>query len=223
MAHSSADVRQFLMERFSDEEIEGLCFDHFPEVQADFSAGMAKGEKIQRLLVYCHQRARVGRLFAALAQARPDQYPQYFGNSPPPDTFETDPGALPDEVDRRDLLTNEKLLDLLIANQSRYLRDYVLYAAGLVAISLACIFSGMLLPGTVTPLLRGFVALGGLGLAGLSARYLGEVFNRREKLGILELVKLSVLPVAQDPLLGVSARRRVDDLLWQVIERTVVK
>ncbi len=50
---NSADIRQFLFDFFNDEELATLCFDFFPEVQDNFSAGMTKRQKILELLGYC--------------------------------------------------------------------------------------------------------------------------------------------------------------------------
>ena len=45
-----------LLNALSDEEIDNLCFHHFPDVYGQFSRGLSKGEKILRLIEYCRNR-----------------------------------------------------------------------------------------------------------------------------------------------------------------------
>ena len=46
MAPTPADIRKFLAELFSDEELEILCSDFFPTVYDQFTNGMTKGQKV---------------------------------------------------------------------------------------------------------------------------------------------------------------------------------
>lgn len=54
---------------FSDEELETLCFDYFPEVAADFGGGMSKNRKVIALIGHCERRDRLPDLAAALERA----------------------------------------------------------------------------------------------------------------------------------------------------------
>jgi hypothetical protein len=65
-------IRQVLAERFSDEEIESLCFDHFRKVYDAFSTGMTKTAKIQKLLEYCDHQDQLGLLSEIIRRERPD-------------------------------------------------------------------------------------------------------------------------------------------------------
>jgi hypothetical protein len=76
---NTTDLRQFLSDLFSDEEITTLCYDHFPEVHNNFGTGMTKGQKIQSLLDHCQRRDQLPELLANLAKARPEQFPKRFG------------------------------------------------------------------------------------------------------------------------------------------------
>jgi hypothetical protein len=54
MAHpNTADIRRFLTEAFSDEELRTFCFDYFRDVYEEFAAGMSKRDRIQRLIECC--------------------------------------------------------------------------------------------------------------------------------------------------------------------------
>jgi formylglycine-generating enzyme required for sulfatase activity len=76
---STADIRKFLTEFFSDEELATFCFDHFRDVYEQFAAGMAKGQKVQLLLERCIRRETLPELLAVLERERPEQYWQHLG------------------------------------------------------------------------------------------------------------------------------------------------
>lgn len=75
---SSAALRALLMAAFSDEELTMLCFDHFRTVYDDFTAGMSKGQKVQRLLEFCSRHQEVQTLLTLIEQANPAQYQRYL-------------------------------------------------------------------------------------------------------------------------------------------------
>ena len=70
----SADIRRFLTESFSDEEITTLCFDRFRPVYDTFAGGMTKGQKIQILIEYCERHDEWPVLLSALQRERPRQF-----------------------------------------------------------------------------------------------------------------------------------------------------
>ena len=80
---NTADIRKFLTEFFSDEELTTLCFDYFRDVYEDFAAGMAKGQKVQRLIERCDRREAMPNLLAALHAERTTQYEARFGAQAP--------------------------------------------------------------------------------------------------------------------------------------------
>jgi hypothetical protein len=79
----SADVRQYLVEKYSDEDLEVLCADYFRDVSNDFAAGMSKGQKIQRLIEHCLRQDRWINLLEALRDSRPDQFRERFMQASP--------------------------------------------------------------------------------------------------------------------------------------------
>jgi hypothetical protein len=78
MSYATGDIRQYLIEFYSDEDLTTLCFDYFPAVYSRFAVGMAKDQKIQFLLEHCRQHDVMGNLLAALQRERPEQYAQQF-------------------------------------------------------------------------------------------------------------------------------------------------
>jgi hypothetical protein len=81
---TTADVREFLTSAFSAEEIDTLCFDHFPAVYQNFGGGQTKGAKIQQLLEYCQRHHEWPALLQVLYRERPQQFEKVLGDSHPP-------------------------------------------------------------------------------------------------------------------------------------------
>ena len=79
MTPSNADLRQFILQFFSDEELETLCFDYFREARQSFSSGMTPNRKIILLIGYCETRGRLSDLYAALERERPAAWRERFG------------------------------------------------------------------------------------------------------------------------------------------------
>ncbi len=72
-------IRRFVGEFFDDEELAALCFDHFPEVYRNFSAGMSHQARVLALVDYCRRRDQVPALLAALRAERPEAFARAFG------------------------------------------------------------------------------------------------------------------------------------------------
>ena len=83
MTPTTADIRRFLVDTFSDEDLKTLCFDYFRDVYDDFTTGMTKGQMIQLLIERCVRREALANLEAALRAERPDQYVKQFGAPTP--------------------------------------------------------------------------------------------------------------------------------------------
>lgn len=76
------DLRRFLADYYNDEELTGLCFDHFPEVFRNFAGDMTTTRKGIMLLDYCQRRDRLPALLAALEKERPEPFRRVFGPRP---------------------------------------------------------------------------------------------------------------------------------------------
>jgi hypothetical protein len=70
-------IREFLTAAFDDEELTTLCFDHFRNVYEEFSAGMSKRQKIQRMIAYCERHLEWERLLTVASQWNPAQYSRF--------------------------------------------------------------------------------------------------------------------------------------------------
>jgi sulfatase modifying factor 1 len=98
MGIDTAAIRQFLFERFDDEELKHLCFDYFTDVYHDLTSGMRKSQMVQLLLEHCQEQGRLPALMAAMERERPELYATMFApaaDAPPPArTSERDPGQI---------------------------------------------------------------------------------------------------------------------------------
>ena len=83
MPPSTADLRRFLVDAFSDEELKALCFDYFRDVYDAFTTGMTKTQMIQIVIERCVRRDAIPNLYAALRAERPDQVEKRFGAPTP--------------------------------------------------------------------------------------------------------------------------------------------
>lgn len=83
MSISLPDLRRFLADYYNDEELTGLCFDHFPEVFRNFAADMTTTRKGIALLDYCQRRDRLPELVALLERERPEAFRRAFGARAP--------------------------------------------------------------------------------------------------------------------------------------------
>ena len=77
-----ADIRRFLMAFFNDEELDTLCFDHFPAVRANFTVGMTKDQRVKLLVDHCHHHGQFQALSDALARERPEQWSGRWSATP---------------------------------------------------------------------------------------------------------------------------------------------
>ena len=96
MTPTNADLRQFILQFFSDEELETLCFDYFREVRQDFTTGMIRNSKVMILIDHCEKRGRLDDLYAALMRERPVAWRERF-SAPSVETFRRNVSAPPSD------------------------------------------------------------------------------------------------------------------------------
>lgn len=70
-------VRNLLMAALTDDDLTALCFDHFRTVYEEFSVGMSKGQKVQRLIEYCERHLELDRLLDITRRLNPVQYSRF--------------------------------------------------------------------------------------------------------------------------------------------------
>jgi hypothetical protein len=74
----TANIRAFIAEKFSDEDLGTFCYDYFRDIYEQFAVGMSKKEKVQRLIESCVRRGALGSLLAALRKERTTQFDTQF-------------------------------------------------------------------------------------------------------------------------------------------------
>ena len=79
MIPTNPQLRQFINQFFSDDDLETFCFDYFREVSDDFGGGMSKNGKAMRLIKYCDSRGVLDNLRANLEKERPHPWREAFG------------------------------------------------------------------------------------------------------------------------------------------------
>lgn len=70
-------IRILLTVALDDEELTSLCFDHFRRVYEEFSTGMSKRQKVQRLIEYCERHGELDRLLGIIRHLNPVQYSRF--------------------------------------------------------------------------------------------------------------------------------------------------
>ena len=78
--YNLATIRKLVSTAFNDDELKAFCFDHFPDVYQDFTAGQTQGQRVQLLLDFAARQGQIPRLLAAIAQANPHQYERFEGD-----------------------------------------------------------------------------------------------------------------------------------------------
>ncbi len=76
-SHDTATIRKLVTEGLSDEELDNLCMDHFPKIWEQFSSGMSKPQKVNRLIEYCNRHDRMPYLLNLIEEANPEKYAVY--------------------------------------------------------------------------------------------------------------------------------------------------
>jgi hypothetical protein len=119
------------------------------------------------------------------------------------------------------MVPNEAILDQLIGNQHRAIRYYLFFTIALVALGISVMIFGSLSAASLnTEGLKSLFQIGGALVSALGALPIKEILNRKEKAGIFETVR-NRLAVGQGAV-EEAERNRLDNLIWQVVEKTAL-
>ena len=116
MIPTNAELRHFIVQFFSDEELETLAFDYFPNAANDFGSGMGKSRKVIALIGHCERRDRLADLRAAVARERPEAWNRQF-SEPPVETFRRNVSTPAIERDPRQIFLSHATADADFAHQ----------------------------------------------------------------------------------------------------------
>jgi hypothetical protein len=126
-AYDLKTVRKLLTAAFGDEELNQFCLENpeFRPVYEQFSAGMSKTQKIQRLIDYSERKVLMKRLLALVKEEHADQYAEFEneltgGEQKVASASPLPPPAMPSETE---------FLQQLLTQKTRELYDLQLKAA----------------------------------------------------------------------------------------------
>ncbi|MDQ5825423.1 MAG: effector-associated domain EAD1-containing protein [Chloroflexota bacterium] len=68
------NVRTLIGAALGDSELQDLCFDYYPQVYEQFTAGQSKGDRVRMLLEHARRNNRVEELLARIQEANPNKY-----------------------------------------------------------------------------------------------------------------------------------------------------
>jgi hypothetical protein len=121
-------------------------------------------------------------------------------------------------------VADEAFLDQLIVNQHRAIRYYLFFTLGLVGLGVVVIAGAYVSSGLLqNEVLKSMVGIGGAFVSSLGALQIKEILNRKEKVGIFETLKtrLESIEQARDAA-DSDQRKQIDDLIWQVVQKTAL-
>ena len=103
MAYDVAAIRQLVAAAFSDEELQTFCFDNFPVVHQDFTAGQTQGQRVRLLVDFAARHGQLDALLDAIQKANPYQFDRFAadvrsasGPEAPSDDSWPEPGIKPE-------------------------------------------------------------------------------------------------------------------------------
>jgi len=224
MGPSPANIRKLLMDAFNDEEIQTLCFDHFPQVLDEFSAGMSRSDKILRLLIHCRHHNLASQLLSAIQTLRPNQYAEVFGGMSPDQLQSIFAGTGTSGGNFISLADDKAKVEELIVTEHEWMRFYLVFASVLVVVGLGVAavsaFPSLKLDNTFRPL----VGLGGGFVASLSFFQFKETLSRSQRARMFETFKLQLADALGHPTKDLDAETcgRIHDIVWQATAKITV-
>jgi hypothetical protein len=224
MDPSPADVRRLLMDAFSDEEIQTLCFDYFPQALDEFSAGMSKSDKVLRLLIYCRRHDQSLGLLSAIRDTRPSQYAKVLGGISPDRLQSIFAGTGTSDGNFISLADDRAKVEELIATEREWMRFYRVFAAALIVVGLVIMSASALASLALDNALRPLVGLGGVFVASLSVFQVKEVLSRGQRARMFETFKLQLTEALRQPTRNMDDEicGRIHDIVWRAASKIAV-
>ena len=219
MTITAGDVRRFILDCFSDAELEALCFVYFQGVENAFSDGMPKEGKARALIDYCQNRGQVQQLFAALKSERPLVFAERFSGPVPERLDDEFPEAAPAVVSVSALNVSEIIADRIIAERTLSMLIFIFYLAGLVAGGLLIIAGAAML---LTDATRQIGMVGGLFICSLGALQVRGIIDRHAQRSRCQTVKDLLLLIRQGQgSVDAGTWKQIQDYLWSEMSKPV--
>jgi hypothetical protein len=121
------------------------------------------------------------------------------------------------------MVESEAFIDQMIANQNRAIKYYTVSTAILVFLGILIVAAALWSSARLVPdAFKGLLGLGGAFVSTLSAFPLKEILSRKERIGAFRVLKVRLgRPVVKDDARDDAERKRVEDMLWKVVEKTL--
>lgn len=212
MSITVGDVRNFILNYFSDEELQSLCFVYFQEVENAFAEGMSKEAKSRKLIDHCQNRGKIPDLFKALQTERPIVFAQCFSGKLPTQLDDEFPEPEATLVSVNALQVSEVMADRIIAEKSESIRVFMLYLGGLLALGIL-IIAGAWIFLIDSP--RQIASVGGMFICSLGAWQVRAVIDRRSQKSRCQTIK-TILAMIKSGQGSVDANtwKQIQDYLW---------
>ncbi len=122
------------------------------------------------------------------------------------------------------MFVDEAFLDKLITSQSKAIRYYLLFAIGLVVLGVVIIVVTLLFSGQlISDAFKALFGIGGAFVSSLSAFQIKEVLDRRERVETFKMIRGRMKHFEKERSEADEAmQKKIDDLLWQVVEKTAL-
>ena len=212
MTITTGDVRSFILNYFSDQEIDALCFVYFQEAEHAFSEGMSKDTKTRKLIDHCQNRGKIPDLFAALQAERPVVFAQCFTGPLPNLLDDAFPESEPAVVSVNALQVSEVLADRIIAEKSASIRVFMLYLAGLLVLGIAVIAGAWVF---LVDASRQIASVGGVFICSLGALQVRGIIDRNSQKSRCQTIKDILLMIRQGQgSVDADTWKQIQDFLW---------
>ena len=212
MTITVGDVRSFILNHFSDQEIDALCFVYFQEVEHAFSDGMSKDAKSRKLIDHCQNRGKIPDLFAALQAERPIVFAQRFTEPLPSLLDDEFPETQPAVVSVNALQVSEVMADRIIAEKSASIRIFMLYLAGLLVLGIAVIAGSWVF---LVDASRQIASVGGMFICSLGALQVRVIIDRNSQKSRCQTIKTLLLMIKQGQgSVDANTWKQIQDYLW---------
>lgn len=77
IAYDIASIRKLVAAALGDQELQNLCFDHFPSVYSEFTAGQPNNQRVLQLVDYVNRHLEFEKLLIAIKRANPNAYTMF--------------------------------------------------------------------------------------------------------------------------------------------------
>ncbi len=119
---------------------------------------------------------------------------------------------------------DESYLDNLISSQRSAIKYYLLFAIGIFILGVVVIIISVALPGEqIAEGIKTLLSIGGGFVSSLSGFQIKEIIQRKEKIGVFNLIKNQLLVnIKDDSNRDPEEVKRLKEIMWKTLEKTAL-